>query len=38
MVSLDEFIDGILQGFIANKLRFILIELSQELLHKLFPL
>jgi hypothetical protein len=37
MISFNIAIDGILQWFITNELRFFLIEISQEFLHKLLP-
>jgi hypothetical protein len=37
MVRLNVAINSILQGFVANKFRFLLIELSQEFLYKLLP-
>jgi hypothetical protein len=37
MVSLNLAINSILQGFVANEFRFLLIELSQEFLYKLLP-
>lgn len=37
MISLYAFIDCILQGFITNKFRFLLIEFCKKLLDKLLP-
>jgi hypothetical protein len=37
MFSLNEAINSILQRFFPNKFRFILTEISQEFLNKLFP-
>jgi hypothetical protein len=37
MVSLNVAINCILEGFVTDKFRFLLIEVTQEFLHKLLP-
>jgi hypothetical protein len=37
MISLNEAINSILQGFVADEFIFLLVEVTQEFLHKLLP-